>query len=96
MSSCEEVPTFTLRQVITGQENYSCLGELLLGGPEVAIIASQGLASVSVFAFPRTAIVSTGDELVTPGEDCRDWQIWRSNSLRNWVTIEVSSRFFSL
>ena len=51
-----------------------------LTSPTIAIAASQGLEKVEVFKPPKIAIVSTGDELVSPGEKCLPWQIWRSNS----------------
>ena len=61
-------------------------GEILLSkgikltAPHIAIIASQGMNKVSVFSYPKIAIVSTGNELIEPGNDCEDWQIWRSNA----------------
>lgn len=51
-----------------------------LGPPEVAVIASAGLASAQVTRSPRIAVISTGDELVEPGEPVSDWQIYRSNA----------------
>ncbi|MEY4933551.1 MAG: hypothetical protein RLZZ403_1871 [Pseudomonadota bacterium] len=52
----------------------------LLGPAEVAVVASAGLATASVAAEPRIMVISTGDELVEPGEPIRDWQIRRSNA----------------
>ncbi len=52
----------------------------LLGPAEVAIVASAGLAAVLVAAQPRIMVVSTGDELVEPGDPITDWQIRRSNA----------------
>jgi len=37
-----------------------------LGGPELGVLATLGIARVPVFARPRIAILSTGDELVDP------------------------------
>ncbi len=60
-------------------------GEILLepgtrlGGPEMAVVASAGLASVEVRSEPRLMIISTGDELVEPGEPIQPWQVRRSN-----------------
>jgi molybdopterin molybdotransferase len=51
-----------------------------LGAPELAVLASAGLARADVHAEPRIAIVSTGDELVEPGEPIEAWQVRRSNS----------------
>lgn len=50
-----------------------------LRGPEIAILASAGRTSVAVAREPSLAVVSTGDELVEPGEPLADWQIRRSN-----------------
>ena len=38
-----------------------------IGGPELGVLATLGIANVPVFRRPRVAIVSTGDELVDPG-----------------------------
>lgn len=51
-----------------------------LGAPELAVLASAGLPRAEVRVEPRIAIVSTGDELVEPGEPIEDWQVRRSNS----------------
>jgi len=51
-----------------------------LGAPELAVLASAGLPRAEVRVEPRIAIVSTGDELVEPGEPIADWQVRRSNS----------------
>ncbi len=61
-------------------------GEMLLepgtrlGPTEVAIIAAAGLAKAQVARKPRIVVISTGDELVEPGEPVTDWQIYRSNA----------------
>lgn len=52
----------------------------VLGPAEVAVVASAGLATAEVAAEPRIMVISTGDELVEPGEPIRDWQIRRSNA----------------
>jgi molybdopterin molybdotransferase len=44
------------------------------------VIAAAGLPSVQVAAAPRIMVVSTGDELIEPGEPILDWQIRRSNA----------------
>ncbi|MCO4793334.1 MAG: molybdopterin molybdotransferase MoeA [Bacteriovoracaceae bacterium] len=51
-----------------------------LNSTSIAIIASQGLTKAEVVSFPRIAIISTGDELIEPGKECKPWQIWRSNA----------------
>jgi molybdopterin molybdotransferase len=50
-----------------------------LGPAEVAVIASNGQSHATVARKPRIIVISTGDELVEPGEPLRDWQISRSN-----------------
>ena len=51
-----------------------------LGATEVAVLASAGYATAQVRQSPRIALVSTGDELVEPGEPIQNWQIRRSNT----------------
>jgi molybdopterin molybdotransferase len=51
-----------------------------LGPAEVAVIATAGLASVAVSRQPSFMVVSTGDELVEPGQPIADHQIRRSNA----------------
>ncbi len=52
----------------------------LLGAGEIALLASQDVASVHVFRRPRVAIVSTGDELRDIGEPARPGSIVNSNA----------------
>jgi len=52
----------------------------LLRGPEVAVLASLGVAAVRVVRRPRVAILSTGDELLEPGEAPAPGKIYDSNS----------------
>ncbi len=51
-----------------------------LGAAELAVVASAGLAEVSVGRQPRITVVSTGDELVEPGLPIADHQVRRSNA----------------
>jgi molybdopterin molybdotransferase len=51
-----------------------------LGAPEIAVVASAGLAAVSVSRQPGFMVVSTGDELVEPGQPIAEHQIRRSNA----------------
>jgi molybdopterin molybdotransferase len=51
-----------------------------LGAPALAIAASAGLAELDVSRAPRVAVVTTGDELVEPGEPIEAHQVRRSNA----------------
>jgi len=51
-----------------------------LAAPEIAIAASAGLARLAVSRQPRIAVISTGDELVEPGQPVLAHQVRRSNA----------------
>ncbi len=52
---------------------------ITLSAPELAIVASAGVAQVRVSRQPSIGILSTGDELIEPGEPIEDHQVRRSN-----------------
>ncbi len=51
----------------------------VIGSREIGMLAACGIAQVSVARRPRVAIISTGDELVQPGETLRPAAIYDTN-----------------
>ena len=51
----------------------------LLTSREIGLLAAVGLAEVAVYRRPRVAVISTGDELVQPGEPPRTGGVFDSN-----------------
>ncbi|MFE9624433.1 gephyrin-like molybdotransferase Glp [Streptomyces sp. NPDC006527] len=52
----------------------------VLGPPQIALLAAIGRGTVRVRPRPRVVVLSTGSELVPPGEELRSGQIYDSNS----------------
>jgi molybdopterin molybdotransferase len=75
--------------------NHSRQGTLLLEAgtllrpPEIAVAASAGMARVRVSSQPAIMVVSTGDELVEPGEAIADYQVRRSNAYAVAATLRM-------
>jgi molybdopterin molybdotransferase len=61
----------------------------LLRAPEIAVAASAGMARVRVSSQPAVMIVSTGDELVEPGDPIADYQVRRSNAYACAATLRM-------
>jgi molybdopterin molybdotransferase len=51
-----------------------------LHAPEIAIAASAGMARIRVSSQPMLAVISTGNELIEPGEPVLAHQVRRSNA----------------
>ena len=52
----------------------------MLNPPSLALMGSLGLSTLEVFSKPRVNIITTGNELVKPGESKTEGQIYESNS----------------
>ena len=61
----------------------------LLRAPEIAVAASAGMARVRVSSQPAVMIVSTGDELIEPGDPIADYQVRRSNAYAVAATLRI-------
>ena len=66
----------------------------LLRAPEIAVVASAGLAQVRVSRQPKFMVISTGDELVEPGHPIAEHQVRRSNAYA--MVAALRSRGFEL
>lgn len=51
-----------------------------LGPPDIGVLAAQGYHQVPVFERPRVAVIATGDEIYSPGEELPVSGIYDSNS----------------
>lgn len=59
-----------------------------LGAYDLALLASAGVAEVSVYRRPRALVIATGDELVAPGEPLKPGQIYESNRLATLLQLQ--------
>lgn len=53
---------------------------ILLGAPEIAVAAGAGMARIRVSAQPTILVISTGNELIEPGDPIEAHQVRRSNA----------------
>lgn len=84
----EEVLIF---QAIGHYENYCFEGEdyqkgtcllekgTMLGAVETGVLASLGVTKVLVYRRAKAALITTGDEIVLPGEELKEGKIYDSN-----------------
>ena len=60
----------------------------LISPPEIAVLASVGAVSLMVYKQPKVSVISTGDELVDPGEFPGPAMIRNSNSSQLMAQVE--------
>ena len=60
----------------------------LLSSREIGVLAAVGLAEVEVWRKPRVAILSTGDELIAPGQKMRPGAVFDSNGAILTAAVE--------
>jgi molybdopterin molybdotransferase/putative molybdopterin biosynthesis protein len=57
---------------------------------EIGMLAAVGTAAIEVWRQPRVAIISTGDEIVAPGEPIRPGAVYDSNAAIIAAAVEES------
>lgn len=62
----------------------------MLTSREIGVLAAIGLREVEVYRRPRVAIVSTGNEIVAPGEPMRAGAVYDSNAAIVGAAVEES------
>lgn len=83
--------TVEVYEPVGSYENYCFTGEdykagtkilgegMTLGAVEIGILASLGLESVAVYRSPKATVITTGDEIILPGEELTGGKIYDSN-----------------
>ncbi|MCE9682495.1 molybdopterin molybdotransferase MoeA [Halomonas alkalisoli] len=59
-----------------------------LNAPALAMLASQGIAEAPVLPRLTVALISTGDELIEPGQPCLPEQVYNSNRVMLRALLE--------
>ncbi|MBI3326654.1 MAG: molybdopterin biosynthesis protein [Nitrospinae bacterium] len=90
-TDCREDALYVYRPVVPG-ENISFAGQDIMQGEtilregqslssrETGVLAALGCAEVWCYRKPRVAIISTGDELIPPGQPMEEGKVYDSNS----------------
>jgi len=97
----DETALFIKRRPIAGQHIRLCGSELEIGqlvlqqgtvlGPlQLGLLATLGIAQVSVYQQVRVGVLSSGDELKQPGEALQDGDLFDSNRI---MLLSVLKRF---
>ena len=60
----------------------------LVTSREIGVLAAIGLDRVSVYRRPRVAIISTGDEIIAPGQPLRPGTVFDSNAAITAAAVE--------
>ena len=65
----------------------------LLTSREIGMLAAVGCATVDVWRRPRVAIISTGDEIVAPGQPIRPGAVYDSNAAILAAAVEEAGGY---
>ncbi|WP_298547832.1 gephyrin-like molybdotransferase Glp [uncultured Aquimarina sp.] len=92
--------TITIDSEIHPNQNIRAIGEQIKEGDTALIkgtkltpagigfLAGLGVTKVAVYAPPNVAIITTGNELITPGEKLKEGKIYESNSIQLETVLE--------